>query len=62
MAVQVLPAVQHEHFCLPRPTATEPRVETYVHYTEDASGRSAPTHNVTRCQECGATRYDRTEK
>lgn len=50
--------VRHEEFCLPRPGETKPRVESYVHMGDDpASGRSAPTHDVTRCLECGAANY-----
>ena len=50
--------VRHEDFCLPRPGESEPRVESYVHMGDDpASGRSAPTHDVTRCLECGAATY-----
>ncbi len=47
----------HEHFCLPRPEATEPRIEGFISYSDDASGRSVPTSQVTRCQECGAATY-----
>ena len=50
--------VRHEDFCLPRPGESKPRIESYVHMGDDpASGRSAPTHDVTRCLECGATNY-----
>lgn len=50
--------VRHEDFCLPRPGEQKPRIESYVHMGDDpASGRSAPTHDVTRCLECGATNY-----
>ena len=50
--------VRHEDFCLPRPGATEPRLERYVHLGDDPkSGRSLPTHDVIRCLECGAATY-----
>lgn len=50
--------VRHEEFCLPRPGEKAPRVESYVHMGDDPkSGRSAPTHDVTRCLECGAATY-----
>ena len=33
-------------------------MEAYVHYGDDpVSGRSRPTHDVTRCCECGAATY-----
>jgi len=66
-----MPAVQskaqsklrHEEFCLPRPGSDEPRVESYPYLDDDvATGRSRPVAVVTRCIECGATQYDRTEK
>lgn len=54
----VVDKVRHEEFCKPRPGEKEPRMETYLHMGDDpASGRSAPTHNVTRCLECGAASY-----
>jgi hypothetical protein len=52
------PEVRHEDFCLPRPGATAPRIESYFYYSDDEkSGRSSATHKVTRCQECGAASY-----
>lgn len=52
------PTLRHEEFCLPRPGADSPRIESYVHYDDDPkSGRSRPTHDVTRCLECGAANY-----
>jgi hypothetical protein len=46
--------VRHEDFCV----SEKPRIESYVHMGDDpASGRSAPTHDVTRCLECGAATY-----
>lgn len=50
--------VRHEDFCMPRPGETKPRIESYVHMGDDPkTGRSAPTHDVTRCLECGAANY-----
>ena len=50
--------VRHEDFCLPREGEKGPRIESYVHMGDDpASGRSAPTHDVIRCLECGAATY-----
>jgi hypothetical protein len=54
----VAPKLRHEEFCLPRPDAEEPRVETFRSFTDDpATGRSRPTHTVHRCLECGAASY-----
>jgi hypothetical protein len=50
------PPVIHEEFCLPRPDATEPRIETYP-VTGDGPGGIPRTLTVTRCIECGAARY-----
>ena len=64
-AVQSKPEskIRHEEFCLPRPGADEPRVESYSPLGDDlATGRSRPVAVVTRCVECGATHYERTEK
>lgn len=53
------PKIRHEEFCLPRPGAEEPRIESFPYYADDmATGRSRVTHRVTRCQECGAAHYD----
>ena len=50
--------VRHEEFCLPREGEKGPRIESYVHMGDDPkTGRTAPTHDVTRCMECGATNY-----
>lgn len=55
--------IRHEEFCLPRPGADGPRVESYPYLADDvASGRSRPVATVTRCIECGATHYDQKEK
>lgn len=55
--------IRHEEFCLPRPNADAPRVESYPYLADDLStGRSRPVAIVTRCVECGATHYERTEK
>lgn len=52
------PTVRHEEFCLPRPGSDEPRIERYVQLDDDPkTGRSRPTHDVTRCMECGAANY-----
>ncbi len=52
------PKVRHEEFCLPRPDADGPRLESYLAYTDDpGTGRSRPTHTVHRCCECGAATY-----
>lgn len=59
MATTTTAKVRHEDFCLPRPGESGPRVESYVHLGDDPkTGRSTPTHDVTRCIECGATKYD----
>lgn len=56
--VGVAPAVlRHEVFCLPRPGELAPRIESYVALSDDPKGRSRPTHDVTRCLECGAASY-----
>jgi hypothetical protein len=50
--------IRHEEFCLPRLGLAERRIESYVHFDDDPkSGRSRPTHDVTRCLECGAANY-----
>jgi len=50
--------VRHETFCLSRPDELKPRIETFAAFGEDpVSGRSRPTHDVTRCLECGAATY-----
>lgn len=59
-ATKAADKVRHEEFCLPRPGEQEPRMETYPHMGDDPeTGRSAPTHDVTRCLECGAATYQR---
>lgn len=51
--------VRHEEFCLPRPGADEPRIESFPYYGDDAAtGRSRITHRITRCMECGASHYE----
>jgi hypothetical protein len=50
--------IRHEDFCLPRPGANEPRIESFKTYSDDpGTGRSRPTHMVLRCLECGAATY-----
>ncbi len=50
--------LRHEVFCTPRPGVEEPRIETYTHLGDDPkTGRSFPTHDITRCLECGAATY-----
>lgn len=55
-------AVAHEIFCRP-PLArgdgpqAKPRMEQFIAY-RDVNGVSTPTFHVTRCQECGSSRYD----
>lgn len=58
-AVRKLAAVAHEHFCLPRPEADQPRLEGFVAYEDEPSGRSRPVAFVTRCLECGAATYQK---
>ncbi len=61
-ATSTSPRVRHEEFCLPRPDATEPRVEIFPYLQDNpATGRSTKTHTVTRCLECGAAHYERAE-
>ncbi len=49
------PKLRHEEFCLPRPGADAPRIESYPFYSDgQAGGRPAVTHIITRCIECGA--------
>lgn len=62
-AVQSKPSVRHEDFCLPRPGEEGPRVESYPYLADDpATNRSRVVARVTRCVECGATTYERTEQ
>jgi hypothetical protein len=57
-ATETKAEIRHEEFCLPRPGLTGPRIESYVHSDDDpTTGRSRPTHNVTRCIECGVANY-----
>lgn len=50
--------IRHERFCLPRPGLVEPRIEKFAAATDDlGTGRSRPSHDVTRCMECGAATY-----
>jgi hypothetical protein len=52
------PQIRHEEFCLPRPGLDAPRIESFVALADDPhTGKSTPTHNVTRCLECGAATY-----
>ncbi len=55
-------SVRHEEFCLPRPGEQEPRIEGFMSYEDDPAGRSRPVAFVTRCIECGAAAYKRTEQ
>ena len=58
VATENAPKIRHEEFCLPRPGAEAPRVESYKAYTDDpGTGRSTATHTVHRCLECGAAHY-----
>ncbi len=47
--------IDHEKFCLPRPGADEPRIESF---TVPRTAQDGVTHigqaRVTRCIECGA--------
>lgn len=52
-------ALRHEEFCLPRPGEPAARIEGFLAYEDDASGRSRPAAFVTRCLECGAASYKR---
>lgn len=54
----LLAPLAHEHFCMPRPSAEEPRVEGFISYEDDAAGKSRPAAFVTRCVECGAAHYE----
>jgi hypothetical protein len=50
--------IRHEEFCMPRPGAQAPRIESYIALADDPqTGRSRPTHDVSRCLECGAATY-----
>lgn len=52
--VTVPSKVRHEEFCI----APEPRLEVFDAYSDDEkTGRSRPTHTVTRCIDCGAATY-----
>lgn len=55
--VMTLDQVAHEQFCLPRPDQKEPRMEGFVVYKDDESGRSRPSSFCSRCLECGAATY-----
>lgn len=46
--------LEHEHFCLPRPGAPEPRTETYRAERTNEAGVVTSRPTVTRCIECGA--------
>ncbi len=54
-----LPPIRHEAWCQPTGDRREIRVEQYPAYVDDPNtGRSAPARLVTRCLECGESRYD----
>lgn len=46
--------LQHEDYCLPRPGADAPRIESYRSERTDDTGRVTSRPVVTRCIECGA--------
>ncbi len=47
--------IEHEKFCLPRPGAKEPRIESFRSERIAADGVTVASRpRVTRCQECGA--------
>jgi len=52
-------ALRHEIFCLPRPGADGPRLESYdaPRYGEDGTTHIGVVQ-VVRCQECGSATYD----
>lgn len=52
-----MPKISHEHFCMPRPDATEPRIEGFWAARVDRNGVESGRIRVTRCLECGAARY-----
>lgn len=46
--------VEHAHYCLPRPGAVEPRMESYSLPRYDADGVKVVGYaHVDRCLECG---------
>jgi hypothetical protein len=52
-------ALKHEEFCLPRPGADAPRVETWRAPRYAADGITpAGSVAVVRCVECGSATYD----
>ena len=55
-------SIRHEEFCLPRPEESEARVEGFIAYEDDAAGRIRPAAFVSRCLECGAASYKRSEE
>ncbi len=53
------PTLRHAYFCLERPGADGPRLESYdaPRYGEDGTTHIGVVR-VVRCQECGAATYD----
>lgn len=50
--------VRHEEFCPVVDKDAKPRMESYPYIGEDpVTGRSRPTHDITRCLDCGAAHY-----
>lgn len=61
MAVEekVRSVVRHEEFCPSVAAGESPRMESFAYLGDDAvSGRTRPTHRITRCLECGAAHYE----
>jgi hypothetical protein len=58
MPVTTMPAVRHEDFCPVVAKEQDPRMESFPYLGDDpATGRTVPTHMVTRCLDCGAASY-----
>lgn len=51
------PKISHEHFCMPRPGESKPRVESFKATSVNRDGVENGTVRVHRCIECGAARY-----
>ena len=52
------PKIRHEDWCPVVDKDAAARLESYPYLGEDpVTGRSRATHEITRCQDCGAASY-----
>ena len=59
MKVATPDKVEHAHYCLPRPGATEPRMESYTSPRFGPDGVTVVGYaRIDRCQECGNRTVD----